>query len=157
MIGCEILSKFDPRRSKNIFELRDLTLNNLDADLMLPIPFLTLYLTSYLSHPKDQHFLSGSIMKSRSGSIVELSRWFLDMISQHNFFSDQNTKFPKILRIEISDGSGGFLSSQNIWMTEVWGRMLFMNLYPRIDPSGGRLSQQHPTPYPGQKFPLIYI
>ena len=51
--------------------------------------------TSYLSHPEDRHFFSGS-MRSRSGSRVGVSRSFLDLISYHNFCPDRNTKFPKI-------------------------------------------------------------
>ena len=51
--------------------------------------------TSYLGHPENQHFFSGS-MKSRSGSRVGDSGSFLDMISYHNFCPDRNTKFPKI-------------------------------------------------------------
>ena len=51
--------------------------------------------TSYLSHPVDRHFFSGS-MKYRFGSWVRESGSFLDMISSHNYCPDRNTKFPKI-------------------------------------------------------------
>ena len=70
---------------------------------------LSWWVTSYLSHPEDRHFFSGS-MKSHSGSRVGDSRSFLDMISYHTFCLDRNAKSPKILRIEIPDVSGGFFS-----------------------------------------------
>ena len=65
-------------------------------------------MTSYLSHPEDRHFCSGS-MKSRSGSRVGDSGSFLQMISYHNFCPDRNTNFLKNLRIAFRIKLSGWL------------------------------------------------
>ena len=88
------------------------TVCNHRADVYFVLLTSSAFILSFtvLPHPEDQHFLSGS-MKSRCGSRVGDSRSFLDMFSYHKFRPDRKTSFLKFLRIEVSDGSRGFLSS----------------------------------------------
>ena len=90
--------------------------------------------TSYLSHPEDQHFFSGS-MKSRSGSRVGVSGSFLDITFFLNiiFVRIEIQSFLKFFRIEVSDWFGGVLSSW--WASgskspNDWGRM-FLWMFPK--------------------------
>ena len=71
----------------------DLNIRRLISPTFLRTLNITSPFTSYLSHPEDRHFFSGSI-KSRSGSRAGDSGLSLDMISYHNFCPDRNTKFP---------------------------------------------------------------
>ena len=61
---------------------------------------------------RNGHFFSGS-MKSRSGSRVEDSGSFLDMISYYNFVRIEIQSFLKFLRIKVSDGSGSPFGSNS--------------------------------------------
>ena len=105
------------------------TMNTLSLLLSLyPYHILLSFITSYLSHPEDQYFFSGS-MKSRSGSRVGVSGSFLDKNSLHNFCPDRYINFLKFLRMEISDWSGDFLSSGSASGSKSpddWGRMFYL-------------------------------